>query len=161
MSRFFRLAGVGMAVVGVTIGVVSQIPDARAALGCGEGSICAPMVRSGGGIAASVFLMIGLIWFAVSFAGSGTRKRAERLRRVGASASGQVLEMSPTGLVVHGVPRVDVAIRVDAPSGPFVVKGRTPLPAYSGIHVGSTVTVLYDAQNPGDFVLATAAGVPG
>lgn len=164
VTGFFRVGGVVMAAAGVACGVVALVPAARAAVGCGTGSVCEPVLRSGAGITAVTLLMIGVIWFGVSFVGTGARKRAERLRRLGTAAPGEVLDIRSTGVVVNGVPRVEVTVRVDAPTGAFVVKDRMQMAHWSGIAVGSAVVVHYDPADPTDVVLdrmpSPAAGGP-
>lgn len=158
-SGFFRVWGIAFVLAGAASALVSLVPSVRSAVGCSGNDVCDPVVRSAGGIVARTFLMIGVIWVAVSFLGSAGRKRAERLRQAGAAVPGEVLEVLPTGLVIHGRPRVAVTVRVDAPAGAFIVRGRV---LSFGLAVGSRVRVHYDAADPGDFTIspleAPAAG---
>src|SRR6185503_4105620 len=105
---------------------------------------------------AATFVPMGLIFAGIGFAMRKAAKRAERLRLHGLRGTGQVMNVSPTGLSINNVPQYAITMMV-------LLDGRAPYQATSKMLIsnpaqlipGSRVPLRVDPQNASDVLVET------
>ncbi len=108
----------------------------------------APVVRLMGGI----WIGVGLVMLVI-----GQRAAAHRARllRTGKAGEATILEVSDTGVTINNNPRVRLKVRIQVPGeAPFEATNALTVSRVGVPRAGEVYDVLFDPQNPNDFMFA-------